>query len=137
MSINTSRIYCSLSIHQKHKNVKILRTKYHFFSSKIWYGRSDLESTLKYSKVFTLWICKLDVNWTYIRHSKDVLDIFCTSYVRSIYILQDEYKGRYLSQSICELHCQYSVFMNNAASQNFLLFWKMLSNQSWFLVAFH
>ena len=26
-----------------------------------------------------------DVNWTYIRHSEDVLDVFWTSYVRSIY----------------------------------------------------
>ena len=28
-----------------------------------------------------------DVNWTYIRRSEDVLDVFWTSYVRSIYVL--------------------------------------------------
>ena len=28
-----------------------------------------------------------DVNWTYIRRSEDVLDLFWTSYVRSIYVL--------------------------------------------------
>ena len=28
-----------------------------------------------------------DLNWTYIRHSEDVQDVFWTSYVRSIYVL--------------------------------------------------
>ena len=28
-----------------------------------------------------------DVNWTYIRRSEDVLDVFWTSYVRSVYVL--------------------------------------------------
>ena len=28
-----------------------------------------------------------DVNWTYVRHSEDVLHVFWTSYVRSIYVL--------------------------------------------------
>ena len=28
-----------------------------------------------------------DVNWTYIRRSEDVQDVFWTSYVRSIYVL--------------------------------------------------
>ena len=40
------------------------------------------------------WVCSLnltqstqDVSWTYIRRSEDVLDVFWTSYVRSIYVL--------------------------------------------------
>ena len=33
-----------------------------------------------------------DVNWTYIRCSKDVLDFFRTLYVRSIYVLRPEDK---------------------------------------------
>ena len=34
---------------------------------------------------FTTWT--QDINWTYIRHSENVLDVFCTSYILSSYVL--------------------------------------------------
>lgn len=130
MSINTSRIFCSLSINQKRRNVNIMRTKHHFFSI-IWYGWSSLKVLQGTQKVITPW--KQDVNWTYIR--KNVMDIFCTLYVRSIYVLKPGaviVVSPYLKYAV-----QYLVFMNSSASQNFSLFWTTLFNQRWFFFPFH
>ena len=38
-----------------------------------------------YFLLYTPWA--QDVNWTYIRRSEDILEVFWTSYVRSIYVL--------------------------------------------------
>ena len=39
-----------------------------------------------YNKVF-LTQSSQDVNWTYIRRSEDIQDVFWTSYMRSVYVL--------------------------------------------------
>ena len=39
-----------------------------------------------------------DVNWTYIRRSEEVLHVFWTSYVRSIYIRRGKYDQQFLQK---------------------------------------
>ena len=54
--------------------------------SKSYTWEGDQLQALSFSKVVGFPIDK-DVNWTYISRSEDVLDVFWTSYVRSIYVL--------------------------------------------------
>ena len=39
-----------------------------------------------------------DVNWTYIRRSEEVLHVFWTSYVRSIYVRRGKYDQQFLQK---------------------------------------
>ena len=47
------------------------------------------------------------VNWTYIRRSEDVLDVFWTSYIRSIYVLCPE--GHFQKYSFIYLKARLSI----------------------------
>ena len=57
------------------------------FSEKIKFDLSDFECYAQNQSNSCTIPVDTDVNWTYIRHSEDVLDVFWTSYVRSIYVL--------------------------------------------------
>ena len=58
---------------------------------------------------YTLWA--QEVNWTYIRRSEDVLDVFLTSYVHSIYVLCPGGNQCYLfnQQVFCKTLCKHCV----------------------------
>ena len=53
----------------------------------IWEMNHTLCSSILFPIYMSSMIPRQDVNWMYVRHSEDVLEVFWTSYVRSMYFL--------------------------------------------------